>query len=204
MLNKNWTNLTKQTGLTLIELMIAILLATLVIAATMGFLFSSVKSSTENINTILLNQELRSTLSFIHDEVRRSGFTTDSTDDSVIELLDWNAAANCLTFGYQQSFASAASPTVTFNLDGGNIEYFNDNIPTSGSACNGESVNDSQLVQITNFTVTPANLSASSAHPTLGGTSVLRMTVSLTGAIDNPPITRTLSEVIRIRNELPQ
>lgn len=201
MLNKGLTKQIKQVGLTLIELMIAILLATLVIAASMGFLFSSVKSSTENINTILLNQELRSTLGFIHDEVRRSGFTTDATNDGMLTLLNWNAGNSCLTFGYQRA-VSTANAAMTFRLDNNGNMLFKDS--DSGVACQGVAINDSQLVRITNFTVTPANISASTAHPTLGGTSVVRMTVSLTGSIDNPPITRTLSEVIRVRNEWPQ
>lgn len=193
----------QQRGMTLIELMIAILLAVLVIGATMGFLFSAVKSSTENISMTRMHQEMRIVMSFMLDELRRAGYTSEATDSGMMDALDWDSGDDCLTYAYlsNPSSASAAQNTMSFKQDNDVILY-----RAAGSAsavCSGVALNNPNVVRITSLAVSTLvdddlvfNTAASVAIPTIK--------ISIAGEIDNPSTSRVITDVVRLRNEAPQ
>ncbi|MED5510774.1 MAG: prepilin-type N-terminal cleavage/methylation domain-containing protein [Pseudomonadota bacterium] len=187
-------------GFTLIELMIAILLAAIVIGATMAFLFSTVKSNIENIKMTRMNQELRAVMTLMTDEIKRAGFSTAASGASaMIDELAWNAGDDCLSYAYQTT--SVADPTVSvksFKLDSGSgVILYNEG---NSGLCGGTALNDPDIVSVTDF-------ETEIVFPGFGGASLAQVTVSLAGQTlhrGSVLSERTITEVIRVRNELPQ
>ena len=60
----------KQTGITLIELIIAMILGIFVSGAIITIFITNVKAATENIKMIHLNQDLRTVMGFVSDEIK--------------------------------------------------------------------------------------------------------------------------------------
>lgn len=64
----------KQTGFTLIEIMIALVLGLIVLSATIGIYVSTVKGSTDTINSARLNHDLESVMALMTNDIRRAGY----------------------------------------------------------------------------------------------------------------------------------
>jgi type II secretory pathway component PulJ len=69
-----------QSGLTLIELMVAITLGIFVLSGLVYIISSSIKTNTETLRSTQLNQELRGTLHLIIRDLRRAGGFNDASD----------------------------------------------------------------------------------------------------------------------------
>jgi len=61
-------------GMSLIELMIAMVISLVVIGAVLGFTLSSVNTNSEYIQSTRLSQELRNSMDFVSRELRRAGY----------------------------------------------------------------------------------------------------------------------------------
>lgn len=64
----------KQTGFTLIELMIAILLGLMVIAATISIYVATARSSSNTVKSAQLNYDLNSAMTLMANDLRRAGY----------------------------------------------------------------------------------------------------------------------------------
>jgi prepilin-type N-terminal cleavage/methylation domain-containing protein len=186
----------KQKGLTLIEMMIALILALLVSAAILTIFISNIKSSAENIKMIQLNQELRAVMNFMSDELKRHGYDSDA-DPSLMQTLFVSAGEDCVVYAYEDASAAVATLSRGFRLNASAIEWSDQN--TTGCATASGNWRDltSNNIQITAFNVDPAN-TASAATVT-----IQRLDVTVTGERQlNPGVaSRTLRESIRIRND---
>lgn len=69
-----------QSGLTLIELMVAITLGIFVLSGLVYIVSSSIRTNTETLRATQLNQELRGTLHLIIRDLRRAGGLYDASD----------------------------------------------------------------------------------------------------------------------------
>jgi prepilin peptidase dependent protein B len=70
----------KQTGYTLIEIMIALLIGVVIISATITIYVNTVKGSTDTINSARLNYDLESVMSLMINDIRRAGYWGDAVD----------------------------------------------------------------------------------------------------------------------------
>lgn len=184
----------RQKGLTLIEMMIALILALLVTGTILTIFISNVKSSAENIKMIQLNQELRASMNFMSDELKRHGFSFNAASTAMSTLN--TATPGCVVYGYEQ--ASGAVATIRgFRLQGAALEWSDQNTTGCGTGAGNWQDLTSDDVQITEFEVDPTN-TASAASVT-----IQRLDVTLTGQKQlNPGVaSRTFRETIRIRNE---
>jgi type II secretory pathway component PulJ len=187
----------KQTGITLIELMIALILALLVTATILTIFISNVKSSAENIQMMQLNQELRAAMNFMSDEIKRHGYSSASTSTAMNSLSPTSGTANCISYAYT---ASGAAVTVRgFRLNAGALEWSDQNTSCAGAG-NWQDITSGDTT-VTAFTVGAAN-SASAGSGTL---AIRRFDITLTGQRQLNPgtATRTVQETIRVRNEDP-
>ena len=191
-------NKLKQTGITLIELMIALILALIVTATILTIFISNVKSSAENIQMMQLNQELRAAMNFMSDELKRHGYSSNATSAAMNTLN--TATASCVIYGYT---ASGAVATVRgFRLDNGDLEWCSDNASGCGNgncpAPGWQDITTTGTTTISTFTVLPDNIPA-------GSVIIERLDLTLTGQRQLNPGTasRTMQETIRIRNEAP-
>lgn len=188
----------KQKGITLIELMIALILALLVTAAILTIFISNVKSSAENVQMMQLNQELRAAMNFMSDELKRHGYSSNSSSTAMNTLN--TATAGCVIYGYT---ASGAVNTIRgFRLDNGDLEWCSDNATGCGNgncpAPGWQAITTSGPTTISTFTVARDQVPS-------GSVTVERLDLTLTGQRQLNPgtATRTIQETVRIRNEAP-
>jgi len=92
----------KQTGFTLIELMIASLLGLIVISATITMYVGTVKASTDTLNSAHLNHDLDAVMTLITNDLKRAGYWGNA-------LIGANSLNNPFTIGT----ANIQTPTVT-------------------------------------------------------------------------------------------
>ena len=97
-------------GFTLIELMIAMVIALMFTVITVKLVANMFRTNTESIHMIQLSQEMRSAIQLISRDIRRSGYNDDSlasflstqaiNSGVTMGSLDANNIANCLQVLY--------------------------------------------------------------------------------------------------------
>jgi type II secretory pathway component PulJ len=185
----------KQAGLTLIEMMIAMLLGLLVTGSIIAIFISNVKSSSENIKMIHLNQELRTVMGFMSDEIKRSGYSADATVTTFID--DFNTAtANCVLYSYDVNGngVQTTNEKFGFRLNDNTIEWgFN---VACGADDNWQDLTEPNIADITVFSIVPSDIPA-------GTITIKQLVITITGFTTlNPGVaSRTMTETIRVRNE---
>jgi len=227
-------NTKKQTGLTLIEMMIAMVLGLFVTAVIITVFSTNVRSSTENIKMIRLNQELRGVMTMMVDELKRHGYSSESTNADFMN--DFNIDSTCVRYSYDEINRDPSGSEVDgeqdtderfgFKLENNTIMWTRsggDVGATKGAPdCDNGVWESLTIVDIASITalkfdptgsVNTGGLSGSgvvNAITTTTGVSVYDVTITLTGTTDLPHSSnandprRTITETIRIRNEDPK
>ncbi len=190
-----------QQGLTLIEMMIAMILGILVTGTILTVFISNVKSATENVKMIRLNQELRVVMGFVSDELKRAGYSADPDNEEFINQLSVPVAPDndCVIYSYDvnaNGLRNAAEENFGFRLENQQIQWGR-NVSCTGSS-GWQSLTFLENSRITNFTILPPPTPL-----TNGGITIQQYEVTITGETNLNPGTasRTISEVIRIRND---
>jgi type IV pilus assembly protein PilW len=200
----------KQKGLTLIELMIAMVIGLLIVGTVITIFITNVRSNRDNVAMIKLNQELRGAMTFISDELKRSGYNDGLYEAYLAELEindadtppDYISDDDCIRYAYQAPSVSAASVVPPTSIYGFRFDTGAKEIKWGANAtdaCNfGESITDKNLVEITNFDIKLLPVEFSSAG------DVMQVEVTIEGNIElsgNITATRNISEIIRVRND---
>ncbi|MDO9423974.1 MAG: prepilin-type N-terminal cleavage/methylation domain-containing protein [Methylobacter sp.] len=104
----------KQSGFTLIELMIALVIGLIIIAATIGIYITTIRGSSDTIKFVRLNHDLESVMSLMTNDIRRAGywagaiagadsrenpFTSETTNVTNIQLRNLAAPTTAVTTG---------------------------------------------------------------------------------------------------------
>ncbi len=187
----------KQSGITLIEMMIAMILGLLVTGTILTIFVSNVKSSVENTRMIHLNQELRTVVGFMADELKRAGYSADPTISDFID--GWNTStAGCVLYAYDVNGDGAldvsGAENFGFRLNNQEIKW-----GTDADACSDitQPITDVNTARISTFTLTPSTITTS------GSVQVRHLEVVIVGETDLNPDTasRRIEETIRVRNE---
>lgn len=217
----------KQAGLTLIEMMIAMVLGLFVTAVIITVFSTNVRSSTENIKMIRLNQELRGVMTMMVDELKRSGYSNIPTVSAFND--DFNISSTCVRYAYDADSDAEDGDLVPENKERFGFKFDDDAVKwtTSGGNTgalgspdcdNGswQKLTDENIAFITtlNFDISGSanthDVSGLTALTTTDGVSVYDVTITLTGTTDLPHSSdvndprRTITETIRIRNEDPK
>lgn len=185
-----------QKGLTLIEMMIALILALLVTGTILTIFISNVKSSAENIKMIQLNQELRASMNFMSDELKRHGYSSNATSAAMNTLVS-PVGSGCVRYGYNTS--GAVQTIRGFRVAAGSLEWCSDNNASCGGGCGATwQPLTAPETTVTTFTVDRDQIPS-------GSVTVERLDITLEAERQlNPGIaSRTMQETIRIRNEAP-
>jgi len=222
----------KQAGLTLIEMMIAMVLGLFVIAVIITVFSTNVRSSTESIKMIRLNQELRGVMTMMVDELKRHGYSSSFPTTSTF-MNDLNIDSTCIRYSYDEinrdpsgSEVDGAQDTderfgfklenniVMWTRSGGDVGATK-GIPD----CDNGAWEPLTIVNIASITALDFNYTGStnsqdiSGEPALttsSGTSAYEVTITLTGTTDLPHSSpandpsRTIIETIRLRNDHPK
>jgi len=211
----------KETGLTLIEMMIAMVLGIFVSVIIITVFSTNVRSSTENIKMIRLNQELRGVMTMMVDELKRSGYSADSTNADFMN--DFDISSGCARYSYDEDSSDIreTDERFGFNLIGNTIVWAKDYTSTdcSASSTTPTSITDPNLALITtlDFNIDGSSNKLGStvntgivALTTNTGVSLYEVTITLTGTTDLPHSSsandprRTIVETVRVRNDDPK
>jgi len=220
MINKH-----KQVGLTLIEMMIAMVLGLFVTAVIITVFSTNVRSNTENIKMIRLNQELRGVMTMMVDELKRHGYSNESSVSAFMDEL--NFTSTCARYSYDENNNAVIGDTApdsnerfAFRLNSDKtIEWTS---KANGAGCvtastgDWDDITDPNIASITTLdfditgSINTGGVSGVTALTTNFGVSVYDVTITLTGKTDLPHSSdandprRTIIETIRIRNEDPK
>jgi len=199
-----------QRGFTLIELMISITIGLIVLAAVLGMFVSMIKSDSDNLKAIRLNQDLRATMSLIIRDMRRAGADALAVTRGAGPYPFSNATTRMIVSPNQQADANAC---ITFAYDededgndDGNSERFGYRWDSSegavearqdGALCSAGgwgNITDNKLVQITGLSFNETTVQE-------GSIFIRQIEVTLSGRLQkDPTVTRQLIETVKIRN----
>lgn len=199
-----------QRGVTLVEMMVALVVGLIVVAAVLALIVSIMKSNRQSIEATRLMQEMRATAAVVAADVRRARGVTDPL--AAVKLVGGNPYKDVLT----TPVANAAG-CIRFAYDGGasgpyRVIFRNattNKVVTAGGAAAGNAtcgangvVLTSDQVRITSLTFQRLPLDAGGNEPSVDRAREIRMT--MTGQLVNPDaqlagITRTLTQSIFIR-----
>ena len=215
---------TKENGFSLVELIISMAVGVVVIAGILSIFGSSIRSSSEAVLNAKMNQELRSAMELISNEIRRAGYWStastaasdtnlpygieDVVDDAVNDIY-------CIKYSYEHS--NAAQRKRGFRLTNNAIEWIRTNATPSCTAGDWDAITDSSMVEITNLNFTEPNTDCwnstqnKSCDPCAAGeddwavndvlTFVRRIDVVIRAQLKKDPShTITLEETIQVRN----
>lgn len=193
----NFQRPTFQRGVSLIELMIAMVAGLIVTGAAVALIVAMMKSNAETIKATRLTQELRTTAEVIARDMRRARSVSDPIANvDVATKVACNAitlttSPTCVVYGYDCTSSTGSFRAVA--LSNNKIRLNTGTDPTSLPAC-PPAANDIQLssdaIKINSFTITAASGDA--------------YTISLAGQFANDPsatpLVRTFSQEVRIRS----
>lgn len=123
----------RQTGFTLIELMIAMVLGLLVVGATIALAVSLMRSNNETVRATRLTQELRGLADVLTAEARRArgikdplanvgvGAAAFTTCNAIYPAVA-DGTKQCLLFAYDCNPVDGSGTFVAFNMTGGNLK----------------------------------------------------------------------------------
>jgi prepilin-type N-terminal cleavage/methylation domain-containing protein len=114
-------------GFSLVELMVALVAGLIVTGAALTFTLSSLRANTEFVGSARLTQELRNSLNFIADDLRRAGYDEDAmnyvsrpstfTAASPFALIAINGSKDCVIYSYDRLPGTAGA----LELDNGEM-----------------------------------------------------------------------------------
>jgi prepilin-type N-terminal cleavage/methylation domain-containing protein len=212
----------KHKGLTLIEMMVALVLGLFVTAVIITVFSTNVRSNTENLKMIRLNQELRGVMNLMSDEFKRSGYSgyiDGVTTSAFMNQLD-RVSSDCVLYAFDTNSDGDLDVNERrgFRLNSNQIDWKTSGTGTDCSSTNNdwEAITSSEIASITtlefDFTgsVNSDGTTGLTALSASSGLSVYEVEITLTGSTDLPHSSaandprRTVIETIRIRNDAPK
>lgn len=207
----------QQRGFSLVELMVGLAAGLIVTGAVVSFTVTTLRSNTANMQSSRLTQDLRTSMSLVTREVRRSGYDSGSvanlglgTPLSAFTALQAPpfGPAGCITYQYNRTDGDQYR---AIRLSGGSLE-----MATSAAAmadCNAgtwSAISDPDVVTITGFAPSETREAFASIVRTrvvagdteaLAGCGVVRnISIDITGSlVADAGISRTIHEEIRVR-----
>lgn len=153
---------TRQSGFTLIELMIAIVLGLFVVGAAISLAVSLMRTNNETIRATRLTQELRGLADVVTAEARRARSIKDPlanvgvgaaafTTCNAIYPAVADGTQQCLRFAYDCNPVDGSGTFVAFNLSGGNLKR---GIGTTCGAADKQLNSNGIVIDTANFSST--------------------------------------------------
>jgi prepilin-type N-terminal cleavage/methylation domain-containing protein len=195
----NFIRPSRQRGLSLIELMIAMVAGLIVSGAALALVISMMKSNAETIKATRLTQELRATAEIIGRDLRRARSVSDPIGnvDVATKVNGCNTispaasnSATCVTFAYDCT--STGGEFKAIGLAGNKVRLLTS--ATSTPACPTASTGtqlSSDAIKINSF-----NVSASAT----GDAYTVRLTGQFANDPSSTPLIRSFSQEVRIRS----
>jgi len=188
----------KQHGLTLIEMMIAMIIGIIISGAVITIFISNIKSATDTMKMTRLNQELRGVMTLISDEIKRAGYSSDATNSAFNDAFNFDSGSSCLRYSYDEDGdgTQGADEQFGFHLNNSAIEWTNRVTSDTCAGTGWQDITDTAIATMTAFIITDAPIG-------VGTININHLNVTLTGQVDLTPndAVRTITEIVRVRNE---
>ncbi|NRP46105.1 MULTISPECIES: PilW family protein [unclassified Marinobacterium] len=152
MLMPGFNSKSKQSGMTLIELMIGLVVGLVVIGGALTLLLSSLNNQKSHNQVVRLNQDMRAIMDLMVRDIRRAGFATDNPASNASSLLEnpsfvhtgtsttdlsivntgansltvLNGTGNCILYAYNRDYAGEVPPVISNNERFGFLKEGND------------------------------------------------------------------------------
>jgi prepilin-type N-terminal cleavage/methylation domain-containing protein len=183
-----------QSGFTLVELLISMLLGLMVVGMMISLYTSSVVNNSKIINQGKLNLEVKSLIELMSRDIRRAGYWADATSSALSTGFSQNlytgaSAAlavspdqSCITFAYDMD---AANPEVTaqeyigYKLQQGGVYVRSGFSPCEASANWTQLTNDAIYIEKLVFNLTKVNAKGELGTVPSEGLNTLMSTVTI-------------------------
>lgn len=176
-----------QAGVTLIELMVAMVIGLIVIGAAIALVVSLMKSNNDSIRSMRLSQEMRAVSDIVTMEVRRARSLVDplanvgqgATAFITCNAITPSADGKCLTFGYGCDPATGFGSFRAIRQTGSNLLFAEATTALDCASAGGLRLNSDDLViDSLNFTQTPEGAIQLSleGHPSADATMKRKLT----------------------------
>ncbi|MGR9101298.1 MAG: PilW family protein [Gammaproteobacteria bacterium] len=184
----------EERGVTLIELMVAMVIALIVMAAVSGMFITTLRSNSDAMKMMRLNQELRAVMTLMTREIRRAGyFSGNSANYPTTYGSKWpdiSFTATGFEYVYDQNENGVydANDDFAFRWDGSAVEMFRGGI--------GTDLTDPDVVNVTSlrFNVSFVNTT---------GIEVRDVGITLRGQlVDDASVSREILDTVRVRNDI--
>ena len=101
-------------GFTLIELMVALVIGLVLMLGLTTFLINNIRSNSDTLKAIRLNQEMRATMMLMSRELRRAGYWASTASGTNPFQTMTTSTAGCVLYSYDRNAtASATVPSAT-------------------------------------------------------------------------------------------
>lgn len=206
----------KQSGLSLIELMISIAVGLLLLAGVVTIYSNSVISNSNSMRTAKLNQDMRAIMLMMVNDIRRAGYSGATAAAAGIGAGPGTnpfrtintATPGCILFNYdlnENSTVDNATEDFGYRLSDGMVQ----SRPAGGTCGAGawQTLSDDRTITITALTFTP-RMGVSSVDTNGDGVidiwiGVRTYDIAMSARLTNDAsVTYTLTESVRVRNDL--
>lgn len=180
-----------QTGLTLIELMIGMVIGLIITAATITLFLTIMKSNADNVKMIRLTQDMRNVMTLITRDIRRTGYWSGPVGDNSY-IASWNEG---LQVGEKISLSYDANAQGDKDA-GDNFEYiFEDGTLKFVKNSQSSPILDDSLIEVTEMSFDVDTITLKSAE-------IRTVNVTLSAHLKNDPdVSKTFTDTIRVRND---
>jgi prepilin-type N-terminal cleavage/methylation domain-containing protein len=203
-----------QTGFSLVELMIALVVGLFLLLALTAFVVGNLQANRQAVNAAKLNQELRFAMDVISREIRRANYLPNIQGEFGLNpsvplpntIVLGGLGGNCSAAGCDRlQYAYSGTPKV-FDLNAGVIRLESEALTDPGVV----TITDLNFCFVdTNSDADPTNNTCGQALPTANvltaGGNAMRIQLlraSITGQlVSDPMIVKTINQTIRVRND---
>lgn len=166
----------KQTGFTMVELMVSSIIGLITLAGVMTFFTNTVQSNSDGLKEVRLNQELRALMDVMVRDIRRAGYWRNAngidpniyaTNEHAINIQN----DNCITYAYDDFQARNSDANRVQDTDAAGFRLINNTlkIRRRSALCdsdrNWESISDDKSLKITKLEFSLNNICNNISSP---------------------------------------
>jgi prepilin peptidase dependent protein B len=196
----------KQSGYTLIEIMIALILGLIVVAATISIYISTVGSNSSIIKSARLNHDLEAVMTLMINDIKRSGYWAGATVAADSRVNPFTAAStnvqihggDCILYTYDGDDGDGVvdnNEYYGFRLDGTTIKMRKTGTTTDAAGCGTTDQEWEEFIEGSQLTITALQFSfapITTVTPNLNAASRC-LNVTTSTVTDNVACTPTAS-----------
>ena len=219
----NWNKPSKkwkqQCGVTLIELLVAMVISLIVSTAMILLMASTLGTGTQTIQMSRLTQEMRTAMQLITRDLRRANFHSNSAacygtincspDVTKITAIVPNLANNCFRFWLDRESDGDLDAGAFQRYTRGSVNVLQMTMADDANDTCGDDwgvaldITDADIVNISAFTIGDDESYCTDISPT-DSQNISRIRLTMTGELQNTPqgipISKTIEDIIYVRN----